>query len=217
MVRTLREVTIGGPAGRLEGLLELPEEEPGEVALVCHPHPLYGGTMRNKVVHRIARGLGRNGAAVLRFNFRGVEGSEGEYGNWLGEVEDARACLGWLRQMYPGRPFTLAGFSFGAITILRLGCAAAGAARLIAAGYPTREGMAEGLAGCTAPKIFIQSTHDQYGPRADMEAMFSRLAEPKRLLWIEATDHFFATGLAELEETVFRLGSAAGNAERQLA
>ncbi|MGA3098556.1 MAG: alpha/beta fold hydrolase, partial [Bryobacteraceae bacterium] len=106
---------IAGPAGRMEALLEEPEEDaPRLAAVVCHPHPLYGGTMHNKVVYRMARGLRRAGAAVLRFNFRGVGRSAGSHGNLVGEIEDARAALAWLRQRYPDLPFSLAGFSFGA-------------------------------------------------------------------------------------------------------
>jgi alpha/beta superfamily hydrolase len=188
-------------------MLEAPEGgEPVAVALVCHPHPLYGGTMHNKVVHRLARGLRRNGAAVLRFNFRGVGRSEGTHDQGEGETEDARACLRSLRELYPDLPYTLAGFSFGSRVILRLGCDLMSAARVIAAGFPTRAGEPAGLLHCTASKIFIQSTNDQYGPREELEALFARLPEPKRLIWVEADDHFFAGALDEFEAAVFGLG-----------
>src|SRR5438445_9051966 len=127
-------------------------------ALVCHPHPLYGGAMHNKVVYRMARGLRRAGAVVLRFNFRGVGRSQGVHGHLTGEIEDCRAALAWLRDRYPGLPFALAGFSFGARVITRLGCELAadvpGAAPriaprwLLAAGFPTRMGGAEYLEPC---------------------------------------------------------------------
>ena len=97
-------------------------------AVVCHPHPLYGGTMHNKVVYRMARGLRRAGVVVLRFNFRGVGRSEGEHAHLEGEIEDARAALAWLRERYPDLPYALAGFSFGSRVITRLGCEAGGAA-----------------------------------------------------------------------------------------
>jgi alpha/beta superfamily hydrolase len=202
--RTIKSLLISGPAGELEALLEEPEEaQPRETALVAHPHPLYGGTMHSKVVHRLARGLRRAGAAVLRFNFRGVGGSDGTHSGGPGEVEDARACLEWLRSRYPGLPYTLAGFSFGSGVVLRLGCELMTASRVVAAGYPTRMGEPPAwLLACTAPRIFIQSTHDQYGPREEFQPFFDALPEPKRLVWIEATGHFFAGGLDELEKAV---------------
>jgi uncharacterized protein len=206
MPRLIQSLTIDGPAGDLEALLEEPEERvPALAALVCHPHPLYGGTMHNKVVYRLARGLRRSGAVVLRFNFRGVGQSHGEHGNLAGEIEDARAALAFLRGRYPNPPFALAGFSFGARVITRLGCAAGDARFLMAAGFPTRMGDAEYLESCRAPKIFLQSTHDQFGPRAELEALYERVAEPKRMVWIEAADHFFAGALEALEESIVHL------------
>src|SRR6202790_3998673 len=112
-------------------------------ALVCHPHPRHGGTMHNKVVYRIARGLRRAGTVVLRFNFRGVGRSHGVHAHLTGEIEDARAALGWLRARYPNLPFALAGFSFGARVVTRLGCGMEGARFVLAAGFPTRMGAAD--------------------------------------------------------------------------
>ena len=199
-------MTIPGPAGKLEALLEEPDHRAVEfAALVCHPHPLYGGTMHNKVVHRLARGLRRAGAVVLRFNFRGVGRSEGEHGNLAGEIEDARAGLKLLRERYPELPFALVGFSFGSRVITRLGCSLEGARFLMAAGFPTRMGDADYLRSCAIPKIFIQSTHDEFGPRVELEPLFERIADPKKLVWVEAVDHFFAGALDELEERVYDL------------
>ena len=201
MPRRIESLSLAGPAGRLEALLEEPENgEPRMAAVVCHPHPLYGGTLHNKVVYRLARGLRRSGIVVLRFNFRGVGGSEGEHGHLEGEIEDARAALAWLRQRYPALPYALAGFSFGSRVVTRLGCAAEGASFLMAAGFPTRWGSPDYLESCPAPKIFIQSTNDQFGPRAELEAMYQRCAAPKQLHWIAAADHFFAGGLEALEK-----------------
>jgi alpha/beta superfamily hydrolase len=202
-VRKLESLMLDGPAGRLEALLEEPEVAPCRVCLVCHPHPLYGGTMRNKVVHRVARGLRRAGGVVLRFNFRGAGASEGAYGHGIGELDDARAALRWLRERYPSLPYALAGFSFGARIALKLGCPAWDCGRVVVLGLPTRGGLPGGLDRCAAPKVFIQSTHDQFGPRDELEAIFERLPEPKRLIWVEANDHFFAGALDRLEEAVY--------------
>jgi uncharacterized protein len=203
VARRIESHHLAGPAGRLEALLEEPEDrEPRMAALVCHPHPLYGGTMHNKVVYRMARGLRRAGLVVLRFNFRGVGASEGEHGHLTGEIEDARAALEWLRGRYPALPFALAGFSFGSRVITRFGCALGNPAFLMAVGFPTQMGDSEYLQTCPAPKIFVQSTHDQFGPRPELEAAFAGFAEPKQLMWIESSDHFFTGGLEELEEAV---------------
>jgi alpha/beta superfamily hydrolase len=209
--RRIESHQIDGPAGRLEALLEEPEEgEPRMAGVVCHPHPLFGGTMHNKVVYRMARGLRHAGLVVLRFNFRGVGGSQGEHGNLEGEIEDARVAVDWLRGRYRTLPFALAGFSFGARVITRLGCQGRDVEWMMAAGFPTQHGSTEYLGQCRVPKIFLQSTHDQYGPRAELEAQFASFAEPKKLVWIEAADHFFAGALDSFEGEVQKAVSLRG-------
>jgi len=206
MARRIESHLLDGPAGKLESLLEEPEDrEPREAALICHPHPLYGGTMHNKVVYRIARALRRSGCVVLRFNFRGVGRSQGEHAHGNGEIEDARHALAWLRARYPELPFSLAGFSFGSRVILKLGCSLAPPpSRLIAVGFAAREEDLEFLGSCGVPKIFVQSTQDEFGPRATVEPIYSRAAAPAQSIWVEADDHFFAGALDNLEEALFR-------------
>lgn len=207
MPRKIESLFLEGSAGRLEALLEEPEDgEPREAALVCHPHPQHGGTMHNKVVYRIARGLRSSGAVVLRFNYRGVNLSAGEYAHGEGELEDARTALAYLRGRYPALPFTLAGFSFGSRIVLRMGCEGVGARRVIAVGFPTVYKDRAYLEDCTLPRIFIQSTHDQYGPVSDLEPLVAGLPEPKKLILVEAGDHFFAGALDVLELQVAHLG-----------
>src|SRR5437773_409662 len=192
MPRRIESYLLDGAAGKIEALLEEPENGPArEACLVCHPHPLYGGTLHNKVVYRMARGLRRAGLVVLRFNFRGVGRSQGEHGHGEGEIDDARAAVEWLRGRYPALPLALAGFSFGARVITRLGCQMGSPPWMMAAGFPTAHGPTGFLEHCPVPKTFLQSTHDRYGPRAELEAQFAGFAEPKRLVWIEAADHFF--------------------------
>lgn len=208
-MRKIETHFVAGPAGRLEALLEEPETgAPRAVALVCHPHPLYGGTMHNKVVYRMARALRHAGCVVLRFNFRGVGRSEGIHDQGRGEVEDARACLEWLRARYPDLPFVLAGFSFGSRVVLRLGCGARDARAVIAAGFPTLREPLDFLGVCGAPKIFLQSTQDEHGPRGELEALFAEMAEPKRLEFIPAADHFFKNALDEFEQRMRDVVSA---------
>lgn len=207
MPRKIESLFLEGSAGRLEALLEEPEDgEPREAALVCHPHPQHGGTMHNKAVYRIARGLRSSGAVVLRFNYRGVNLSAGEYAHGEGELEDARTALAYLRGRYPALPFTLAGFSFGSRIVLRMGCEGVGARRVIAVGFPTVYKDRAYLEDCTLPRIFIQSTHDQYGPVSDLEPLVAGLPEPKKLILVEAGDHFFAGALDVLELQVAHLG-----------
>lgn len=203
MPRRIESLFVNGPAGRLEALLEEPDDrEPVEAALVCHPHPQYGGTMHNKVVYRIARGLRSAGAVVLRSNYRGVNLSDGTYDNGIGEVEDARACLSLLLSRYPHLPFTLAGFSFGSRIALKLGCQGIGARRVIAVGFPTKMRDTSFVLGCTVPRVFVQSTRDEFGPLDEWMPFIDRLPEPKRVITIDAQDHFFDGALPQLEETI---------------
>jgi hypothetical protein len=204
--RRLESLFLEGPAGRLEALLEEPEEgAPREAALVCHPHPQHGGTMHTKAVYRIARGLRSAGAVVLRFNYRGVNLSDGAYAHGEGELEDARAALAYLRGRYPDLPFTLAGFSFGSRIALRLGCEGIGARRVIAAGFPTVYKDRGYLGTCTVSKVFIQSTRDQYGPISELEPLVASLPQPKKLILVDSEDHFFAGALGDLEREIAQL------------
>jgi alpha/beta superfamily hydrolase len=163
--------------------------------------------MHNKVVYRIARALRSQGAAVLRFNYRGVNLSEGAYAQGEGELEDARAALGFLRSRYPALPVTLAGFSFGSRIVLRLGCGGENVRRVIAVGFPTAYHDRAYLETCKTPRLFVQSTHDQFGPAAELGPLVAALPEPKELRWVESQDHFFAGNLDGLEETITALGA----------
>ena len=199
--RRIESHWIAGPAGRLEALLEEPEDRraasgggglPSASAVRRH-HAQQGGLPHGA---RTAPRRGRGAALQLSRRGRAATASTGTS---TGEIEDARAALAWLRDRYPALPFALAGFSFGSRVITRLGCDLEAARFAAGRGFPTDYGSPDYLETCRAPKIFIQSTHDQYGPRVEMEALYERLAEPKRLIWIEAADHFFAGALEELE------------------
>lgn len=218
MPRRIESLFIPGPAGRLEALLEEPEDAaPTGAALVCHPHPQHGGTMHNKVVYRVARGLRAAGNAVLRFHYRGVNLSEGSYAQGEGELDDARAALDLLRARYRELPLTLAGFSFGARVVLRLGSApdsGAAARRVVAVGFPAVYADRSSLEETSAPRIFVHSTRDQYGSVEELTAIVGRLSEPKQLILIEAEDHFFAGALDRLEEAIAGLETGAERTPR---
>jgi alpha/beta superfamily hydrolase len=164
--------------------------------------------MHNKVVYRMARALRGKGAAVLRFNFRGVHLSQGVHDEGRGETEDARAALMALWERYPGLPVTLAGFSFGSRVCVRLAASLDGPQpnRLILAGYPTIYRRHDLLYPLRVPRIFVHSTNDEFGPRAELQALYDRLWHPKQIHWIEARDHFFAGALDELERSISLLG-----------
>lgn len=202
----LQHLEIPAPHGHLEGLLRLPDEAeaPGMAAVVCHPHPMYGGTMHNKTVFRLAGALNAVGMPTLRFNFRGVGQSTGSYDEGQGEQDDVRAALDTLEQRFPGVALCVAGFSFGAWVGLRVGCAEARVRQLVGAGVPTRLLGVEALAACAKPKLFVQGALDQYGPLAEVQRWFATLPEPKRLEVIPNADHFFTGHLDELYAAVVR-------------
>jgi uncharacterized protein len=210
MPRRIESVFVQGPAGRLEALLEEPEDqEPREAALVCHPHPQHGGTMHNKVVHRTARALRRAGCVVLRFNYRGVNLSDGTYDRGIGETEDAKAALAFLRARYPALPFTIAGFSFGSRIALKIGCTLPETRYVLAVGFPTSYQDRGYLAGCTKRKVFVQSTQDEHGPLNELEPLVAGLDGFKELITVPAEDHFFKGALDAFEQTVFDVQMAA--------
>jgi alpha/beta superfamily hydrolase len=187
-----RSLFLAGPAGRLEALLwTSPAADPNFVAVVCHPHPLFGGTMHNKVVYQAAKALHQHGASVLRFNFRGVGQSEGVYDHGQGEQGDVRAAIDYLADEFPGRPILVAGFSFGSSVGLRVGCGDARVVQLIGMGLPVDNIDFSFLRGCSKPKLLIQGGNDQFGSRASMDALFATIPEPKRLVVVDGADHFF--------------------------
>ena len=209
MPRRIESLFLPGPAGKLEALLEEPEDqEPVEAALVCHPHPKGGGTMHNKVVYRIARGLRKTGCVVLRFNYRGVNLSEGEYDHGVGETDDAHVALTELRSRYPNLPVAIAGFSFGSRVALKLAAREASASRVIAVGLPTRLVSQDFASAVQIPKFFVQSTHDEFGPPAEFGAFYASVPEPKQLQWIESVDHFFKDALDVFESAIEQIGKA---------
>ncbi|MGA9594390.1 MAG: alpha/beta fold hydrolase [Candidatus Acidiferrales bacterium] len=194
-----RSFSIAGPAGKLEAMLwTASTPEPALAGLVCHPHPLFGGTMHNKVVYQAAKALHRRGIPVLRFNFRGAGSSEGTHDKGRGERDDVRAALDWLADEYPGRPIVLAGFSFGSWVGLRVGCEDARVTDLIGLGIPVNDSDLSYLRECAKPKLILQGGNDRFGSRANIEKLFATLPEPKRLVIVEGVDHFFSGKLNEV-------------------
>jgi alpha/beta superfamily hydrolase len=203
---SIRSFFLEGAAGRLEALLNVGSQTATHAAVVCHPHPLFGGTLHNKVVFHAMKALHSFGYPVLRFNFRGTGLSEGEHANGTGEVEDVRAALDWLEREY-ALPLIFAGFSFGAAVGLRAAYNDERVEELIALGLPAvpienRVYEFEFLRDCAKPKLFVSGARDQFAPPGKLEALVESFAEPKKLVRIEAGDHFFEGRLREMRETV---------------
>jgi uncharacterized protein len=205
-VAHLRAIDIPAPHGLLEGLLRTADEAagpPAMAALVCHPHPLYGGSMHTKVVFRIAQTLADLGIPTLRFNFRGVGRSTGFYDDGAGESEDVHTALDALARLYPGTPLCLAGFSFGAWVGLPVGCADARVTQIIGVGVPAETLMRTyWLPGCDKPKLIVQGSQDEYGSEPQIREWVSHLSEPKSLVIVPGSDHFFTGYQTQLAEAI---------------
>ncbi|HKG21370.1 MAG TPA: alpha/beta fold hydrolase [Blastocatellia bacterium] len=193
---------LNGPTGRLEAILKEAQPPVTRAAVVCHPHPLFGGTMHNKVVYRIARAFQQEGFAVLRFNFRGTGRSQGQHDYGRGEQDDLRTAIAFMEEKYPGAEIWVAGFSFGSSVMLSVACGDARIRALVAAGVPVSKFEFDHVAACDKPKLFVQGSLDEFGKQADLEKFFARLSEPKALKIIEGGDHFFEGHLDELSEAV---------------
>jgi uncharacterized protein len=210
MDRHHKEVALRGPAGRLEALLWVPKrpDESRLAAIVCHPHPLYQGTMHNKVVYQTAKTLESLGISVLRFNFRGVGASEGSYDRGRGEEDDVRTALDYLEAEFPGFRLIVAGFSFGAWVGLRRGCADPRVADLIGLGLPIddRKLGFDYLTTCAKPKLLLQGEEDQYASKAHFESFVQTFhpdaAKATRVIFIPSADHFFTGHLPEMGEAL---------------
>ena len=208
---SIRSLFLDGPAGRLEALLNAGADDATHAAVVCHPHPLFGGTLHNKVVFHTMKALNSFGFPVLRFNFRGTGLSEGEHDHGNGEVDDVRSAARLARCRV----------SFAADLrriFFRRGCRVARGLRgcagraLIGVGAPVvpvaagseepRVYTFDFLQDCTKPKFFVSGARDQFGPRAKLEALVASVPEPKKLVLIEGGDHFFEGRLRELREAI---------------
>jgi uncharacterized protein len=201
----LKTFFLSGPSGHLEALLNEGRPNATHAALVCHPHPLYGGTVHNKVVYRAMKALNGFGFPVLRFNFRGAGLSEGEHDRGHGEVDDVRSALSWLDSEFH-LPIIFCGFSFGAATGLRAACPEKRVVGMIALGTPVAaEGRVytyEFLQHCTRPKLFLSGALDQFSPKEKLRAVVASVPEPKELVLIEGADHFFAGHLPEMQRAI---------------
>ena len=195
-------MTLSGPAGDLESILEVPADDVVVgAAVICHPHPQHGGTMHNKVAHTLARAFVRSGFAALRFNFRGTEGSSGSYDNGVGELDDALAALDWLAGQYPQLPLWLGGFSFGAAIAIRaaLERPVDGLVSVAPAVYRFAGGF-EKQPEC--PWLVIQGDEDELVEIDETITWFNDLSPGPELLVLPGAEHFFHGRLNDLRTAV---------------
>ncbi len=200
---------LSSSVGPLEAVLEegvLPT--PKAVAVLCHPHPQYGGTMHNKVVVRAAQAFQEAGMATLRFNFRGVGKSAGTFDFGEGEQEDVAAAIAFVAERYPQVPIWLAGYSFGAWVGLKVGTRDERVTTLIAIGAAVALSDFRFLEDCRKPKLFVHGTKDEFAPLEHLQALMLTLPEPKDLILIEGADHFFTGKLEELKRELLEYARA---------
>ena len=190
---------LAGPAGRIECMLKRPGGPDGEaVAVMCHPHPLFGGTMHNKVTHAAAEAIVDAGISVLRFNFRGAGGSAGEHDGGRGEQQDLLAVMDHLARLYPQRPLLLAGYSFGAYVALAVGCRDSRVVALLGIGLPLHLLSFNFLRACGKPLTIIQGDEDAFGALPLAVALGARVPGGARVVGVRGATHDFVGRLDEL-------------------
>lgn len=193
---------IRGGAGAIEALLEVPAGARADlISVCCHPHPLYGGTLQNKVVHTLARAAQDAGVATLRFNFRGVGASEGAHDDGAGESEDAIAIAAWARRERGYRTLWSLGFSFGAFVAFRL-AAEAGAALLVTVAPPVQRFEFPRLAVPACPWLVVQGDRDELVNHESVLAWTRALSPPPEVRILAGAEHFFHGRLTEMRGLV---------------
>lgn len=198
-----------GPAGALEGMLDWPAGNPVAVAVVCHPNPVQGGTMQNKVAYILARAFNDMGAVSLRFNFRGVGASAGAFDRGEGETDDALAAMDWLTARHPGVPLWLAGFSFGAYVALRAQ-SRRDVRKLVTVAPAVERFERSAIVTPRCPWVLVQGDADDVVPPQAVLDWAAALTPPPRLALLEGAGHFFHGRLNELRDSVIRELNAAG-------
>jgi uncharacterized protein len=198
-------IAIPGPAGTIEARIEDPLAE-GQarqvIGVVCHPHPLHGGTMQNKVVHTAARAMQEAGAATVRFNFRGVGASAGVYDNGVGELADALAVVDWARTHFDCETLWLAGFSFGAATALQAATRGAAPDRLVTIAPPVGRIIVEPMPRPDCPWLVVQGDQDELVDVELVRRWVAGYAPAPELAVLAGAEHFFHGRLNELRATV---------------
>jgi hypothetical protein len=202
MAKRSEMVFIPGPEGELEGIFSYVSKKVTHLAILCHPHPLYGGTMHNKVIYSIAMALNQIGYATVRFNFRGVGRSSGAFNHGIGEQRDVEAVLDHFYKLYPDAYMVVGGFSFGAKVGLLVASREERVSAVIGAGITVDVADFSFLSEYEKPKLLLQGTNDQYGSVSSVQEWFRELQEPKKLVLIEGAVHLFDGKLTELKNAI---------------
>jgi len=193
--------SIAGPAGALQLLHELPVGQPQALAVTCHPHPLHGGTLNNKIVHQLARTFNQLGAVSVRFNFRGVGESEGCFDEGRGEQQDLLAVVDWASQHWPGLPLWLGGFSFGGFVAMQA-ASALHPRRLITVAPAVNYFPGQALDVAATDWLLIQGEDDDIVPAADVRSYVKQVSPPPSLVLVEGAGHFFHGRLNDLKQAI---------------
>lgn len=196
-------LTIEGPEGALESLLDTPEGvgDATRVGVVCHPHPLHGGTMTNKVAHMLAKSFNEAGAPAVRFNYRGVGASAGAYADGVGETDDALAVIDWVRRRWPTANLWLAGFSFGGAVAIRA-AAQRDVARLVTVAPAVQRIAVSENSLPRCPWLLVQGERDELVEAQDVKRWAASVAPAPELKLLPGVDHFFHGRLNELRDIV---------------
>ncbi|HKT74277.1 MAG TPA: alpha/beta family hydrolase [Steroidobacteraceae bacterium] len=198
-------VVIPGPAGELQALVEIPPgSDARHIAVVCHPHPLFGGTLENKVVYTLARAFEELGAPAIRFNFRGVGASKGVYDDGVGETQDALAVIEYGRRRWPGAQLWLAGFSFGGAVAIAAEGHARPARLVVAAPAIMRLDKLDvsGVVSRSCPWLIVQGDADEVLDANAVLEWARRVTPAPRVEVLAGGSHFFHGRLLELREAV---------------
>ncbi|MGZ7032759.1 MAG: alpha/beta hydrolase [Thermoanaerobaculia bacterium] len=198
--KPLRHVDLHSSAGRLEALYR-DLQDPAGIAVVCHPHPLGGGTLHNKVVFRAARGLENANVATLRFNFRGAGSSQGVHDAGEGEQADVQAAIDWMMKTHPRTKLIVGGFSFGSWVASRVACEMPEVAAIFLIGAPVNKYDFGYLKYCEKPMLFLHGTQDEHGDVAKLEALVQHIRTAESVI-VTGADHFFTKQLEVVEETL---------------
>jgi uncharacterized protein len=200
----VERLAIAGPAGNLEGILETPPDvDAARVAIVCHPHPVYGGTMTNKVVHMLAKTFNDLGVRTIRFNYRGVGASVGAYDEGRGETLDTLAVMRWANLRWPDAKIWLGGFSFGGAVALRT-AAQIHPARLVTVAPAIQRVDVTRVKLRNCPWLIVQGDNDELVNAQEVQAWAESLDPPPQFALLSGVDHFFHGRLNELRDVVTR-------------
>jgi alpha/beta superfamily hydrolase len=204
----LEKLLLAGPTGSLEGMLETPQDaDASRIAVVCHPHPVYGGTMTNKVVHMLAKAFNELGVATIRFNYRGVGASVGAYDDGRGETLDTLAVIRWAQERAPQAKLWLAGFSFGGAIALKA-AAQVRPERIVTVAPAIQRVDVSRVPSPSCPWLLVQGDQDELVNAQEVQAWAEALEPPPEIVLLPGVDHFFHGRLNELRDAVVRWAQA---------